>query len=143
MCTNVHVPFLSLLFFPFLPAYRFRDTSFGLLGVPCRFRAQIFTDTPLNVQRRSRDGTPSQNLGSPQICLRQIFAYWYAGSAFTPRVFLLPVLPSCFISDFYDFFALNFCKFDIGVFLPSTLSNGFLRKGTRVKSVLSIAVCKI
>lgn len=79
-----HVPFP---FFFFLSAYRLRDTSFGLLGVPCRFRAQIFADTPLNVQRRSGGGTPSRNLGSPQICPRQIFAYWYAGSAFAPRVF--------------------------------------------------------
>lgn len=85
--------FLSFPFFSFFPVYRFRDTSFGLLGVPYCFRAQIFADTPLNVQRRSEGGASSRNFGSPQICPRQIFAYWYAGSAFAPRVFPLSRTP--------------------------------------------------
>lgn len=56
-----------------------------LLEVRYRFRVQIFANTLLSVRRRSGGGTPSQNLGSSQICPRQIFAYWYSGSAFIPR----------------------------------------------------------
>lgn len=56
-----------------------------LLEVRYRFRAQIFANTLLSVQRRSGGGTPSRNLGSLQICPRQIFAYWYSRSAFILR----------------------------------------------------------
>jgi len=99
---TIRIPFPYFLFFSFLSAYQLHDTSFGLPEVPSRFRAQIFADTPLNVQ--SEGGTSSRNLGSPQICSRQIFAYWYARSALASRVFLPLAPPSCFIDDFYDFF---------------------------------------
>jgi hypothetical protein len=85
-------PFPFFFFSPCLSASRY---LVRLLGIPCRFRAQIFADTPLNVQR-SGGGTPSRNLGSPQICPRQIFTYWYAGSALAPRVPTLPRTPFVF-----------------------------------------------
>lgn len=132
--------FLSFSFFSFLPFYRLCNTSFGLPGVPCRFRAQIFADTPLNVQRRSGGETPSRNLGSPQICPRQIFAYWYAGSAFAPRVFL-PRPSFVFYRRLLRLLRVGFLRVWYRCFpVAIILSNDFLRKGTRMKSTLFMKV---
>lgn len=106
--TNLHIFFLS-----FLSSQLIGFVILCLLKVRYRFRVQIFANTLLSVRRRSGGGTPSQNLGSPQICPRQIFAYWYSGSAFIPR--FSPVLR--FFRVLSMIFTTSSSVFDINVLL--------------------------
>lgn len=110
-------------FFPFLFSPLIGFVILCLLEVRYRFRVQIFANTLLSVQRRSGGGTPSQNLGSPQICPRQIFAYWYSGSAFIPRfspvLRIFRVLSMIFMTS-----SVWYQRFTV-MLLSSILPNGF------------------
>lgn len=113
-----------------------------LLEVRYRFRVQIFANTLLSVRRRSEGGTPSQNLGSPQICPRQIFAYWYSGSAFIPR--FSPVLR--FFRVLSMIFTTSSSVFDINVLLLccyrlSLAKRLLTREGTRISTIFIEAEC--
>lgn len=128
----------TLVYIFFLSSLSLQVIGFAilcLLEVRYRFRVQIFANTLLSVQRRSGGGTPSQNLGSPQICPQQIFAYWYSRSAFilrfSPflrfRVLSMIFTTSsrrCLISTFYCYTAI--------VYLVKLL---LTRKGTQVSTL--------